>query len=69
MKTGPRCAASSQAGTQWKTTENSVQGHFRAAKGATDYNLKVIEIARTKTNAAFEHVQELLGVSASNSIR
>jgi phasin len=35
-----------------------------AAKGATDYNLKVIEIARTNTNAAFEHAQQLLGVKS-----
>jgi phasin len=33
-----------------------------AAKGATEYNLKVIEIARTNTNAAFEHAQQLLWV-------
>jgi phasin len=34
------------------------------AKGATEYNLKVIEIARTNTNAAFEHVQELIGAKS-----
>ena len=28
-----------------------------AAKGATEYNLKIIEIARTNTNSAFEHAQ------------
>jgi len=51
-------------------------------QGATEYNLKIIEIARTNTNAAFEHAQQLLGVKspsefielsphmrASNSIR
>jgi len=35
-----------------------------AAKGATEYNLKIIEIARTNTNAAFEHAQQLLGVKS-----
>src|SRR5258706_3431977 len=35
-----------------------------AAKGATEYNLKVIEITRTNTNAAFEHAQQLLGVKS-----
>jgi phasin len=35
-----------------------------AAKGATEYNLKVIEIARTNTNAAFEHAQELIGAKS-----
>jgi phasin len=35
-----------------------------AAKGGTDYNLKVIEIARTNTNAAFDYAQELLGVKS-----
>jgi phasin len=34
------------------------------AKGATEYNLRVIEIARTNTNAAFEHVQALIGVKS-----
>ena len=33
-----------------------------AAKGATDYNLKVFEIARFNTNAAFDYARELLGV-------
>jgi phasin len=35
-----------------------------AAKGATDYNLKVIEIARTNTNAAFEYAHQLMGVKS-----
>ena len=35
-----------------------------AAKGATDYNLKVIEIARTNTITAFDYAHELLGVKS-----
>lgn len=35
------------------------------AKGATDYNRKVIEIARTNTRAAFDYAHELLGVKSS----
>ena len=34
------------------------------AKGATDYNRKLIEIARTNTRAAFDYAQELLGVKS-----
>ena len=34
------------------------------AKGATDYNLKVIDIARTNTRAAFDYAHELLGVKS-----
>jgi phasin len=34
------------------------------AKGATDYNLKLIEIARTNTRAAFDYARELLGVKS-----
>ena len=34
------------------------------AKGATDYNLKIIEIASTKTNTAFEHAQKLIGAKS-----
>ena len=35
-----------------------------AAKGATDYNLKLIEIARANTCAAFDYADELLGVKS-----
>jgi phasin len=35
-----------------------------AAKGAADYNLKVIEIARTNANAAFGYADDLLGVKS-----
>ncbi len=34
------------------------------AKGATDYNLKLIEIARANTRAAFDYARELLGVKS-----
>ena len=34
------------------------------AKGATDYNFKLIEIARTNTRAAFDYAHELLGVKS-----
>ena len=35
-----------------------------SAKGATDYNLKVIEIARTNTNTAFDYAHELFVVKS-----
>ena len=35
-----------------------------AAKGVTDYNLKVIEIARTNTITAFDYAHELLRVKS-----
>jgi phasin len=34
------------------------------AKGATDYNLMLIEIARTNMRAAFDYAHELLGVKS-----
>jgi phasin len=34
------------------------------AKGATDYNLKLIEFARTNTRAAFDYAHGLLGVKS-----
>jgi phasin len=34
------------------------------AKGVTEYNLKLIEIARTNTRAAFDYARELLGVKS-----
>src|SRR5580698_1840886 len=35
-----------------------------AAKGATDYNLKFIEIARANTNTAFDYAHAMLGVKS-----
>ena len=34
------------------------------AKGATNYNIKIIEIARTNTRAAFDYAHELLDVKS-----
>jgi phasin len=34
------------------------------AKGATNYNLKLFEIARTNTRAAFNYTHQLLGVKS-----
>src|SRR5580704_18137513 len=34
------------------------------AKGATDYNLKFIEIARANTNTAFDYANAMLGVKS-----
>jgi phasin len=35
-----------------------------AAKGVADYNLRVIEMARINTNAAFDYAQELLAAKS-----
>ena len=40
------------------------QAYTVATKGATDYNLKVFEIARFNTNAAFDYARELMGVKS-----
>src|SRR5580658_2542924 len=50
--------ASEEAAALLKNTYTTV------AKGATDYNLKLIEIARTNTRAAFDYAHELLGVKS-----
>jgi len=34
------------------------------AKGATDYNLKLLEIVRANTRAAFDYAHELMGVKS-----
>ena len=47
-----------------KATGQLKDAYTNAAKGATDYNLKVIEIARTNTNTAFDNACELLGVKS-----
>ncbi len=38
------------------------------AKGAIDYNLRLIEIARTNTRAAFDFAHELLGVKSPSEL-
>ena len=38
--------------------------YANVVKGATDYNLKVIDVVRTNTRAAFDYVNELLGVKS-----
>ena len=45
--------------------ENS---YTTVAKGVTDYNLKLIEIARTNTRAAFDYAHELLGVKSPSEL-
>ena len=50
--------ASEQAADLLENTYGTV------AKGATDYNLKLIEIGRTNTRAAFDYANELLGVKS-----
>jgi phasin len=47
-----------------KATDRLKDAYTTAAKGATDYNLKVIEIARTNTNTAVDNAYELLGVKS-----
>jgi phasin len=49
-------AASEQATDILKDT------YATAAKGATDYNLKIIEFARANTDTAFDYAQQLIGV-------
>ena len=51
-------AAAKQATHQLK------DAYTTAAKGATDYNIKVIEIARANTNTAVDNAFELLGVKS-----
>jgi len=38
--------------------------YVTVAKGATDYNLKFIEIARANTNTAFDYANAMLGVKS-----
>jgi phasin len=51
-------AAGEEAADLFKTT------YATAAKGATGYNLKLIEIVRANTGAAFDYAHELLGVKS-----
>ena len=52
-----------KAGTE-EATDVLKNTYATAANGATHYNLKLVEIARTNTNAAFDYANELLGVKS-----
>jgi len=52
-----------QAATE-EATDLLKSAYTTAAKGTTDYNRKVIEIARTNAHAAFDYAYELLGVKS-----
>lgn len=50
--------------TYEKATNQLKEAYTTTAKGATDYNLKVIEIARANTNTAVDNAFELLGAKS-----
>ena len=47
-----------------EATDVLEETYTTASKGANDYNLKVIETARTNTNAAFDYARELVGAKS-----
>jgi phasin len=47
-----------------KATDQLKEAYTTAARGTTNYNLKVIEIARTNANAAVDNAFELLGAKS-----
>jgi phasin len=51
-----------------EATDLLKDAYTTAAKGATDYNLKVMEIARTNANTAFDYAHELLGVKSLSEL-
>jgi phasin len=51
-----------------EATDVLEDSYTTAAKGAADYNLKVIEAARANTNAAFDYARELLDVKSLSEV-
>ena len=51
-----------------EATDVLEDSYTTAAKGAADYNLKVIEAARANTNAAFDYARELLDVKSFSEV-
>jgi phasin len=47
-----------------ETNDLLKSSYATAAKGASDYNIKIFEIARANTNAAFDYSHELLAVKS-----
>jgi phasin len=66
----------SQAKDNWEkmkavseeTTDLLEDSYTTAAKGALDYNRKVVEIARSNANAAFDFATELLAVKSISEV-
>jgi len=50
-----------------QATDVVKESYATAAKGATEFNLKFMEIARTNTNTAFEYAQELMRMKSPSS--
>ena len=55
-------SAAEEAGSVLETTYNS------AAKGATDYGLKLIETVRSNSNATFDYVGELMTAKSPSEV-
>src|SRR5947209_7506500 len=51
-----------------EATDVLEDSYATAAKGAADYNLKIIEAARANTNAAFDYARELLEVKSFSDV-
>jgi phasin len=51
-----------------EATDLIEETYTTAAKGTADYNLKVIEAARTNANAAFDYAKELLAAKSLSDI-
>jgi phasin len=47
-----------------EVTDLLKNSYATAAKGASDYNLKFIEVARANTNTAFDYAREILAVKS-----
>jgi phasin len=66
----------SQAKDNWEKMKAATEGatdlledsYTTAAKGAVDYNVKLIEVARTNVNAAFDFANELLTVKSFSEV-
>ncbi len=60
------CAKAKVASDQ--TADLLQNTYATVAKGATEYNLKLIEIGRTNTRLAFDYAHELLGVRSLSEL-
>jgi phasin len=47
-----------------EVTDLLKNSYATAAKGATEYNLKVIDVARANTNTAFDYARQMLAVKS-----
>jgi hypothetical protein len=64
----PRTSARRPKAITEETADVAKDTYVTEAEGTTNYNLEIVEIARSNTNAAFDYANGLLGVKSLSEL-